>query len=112
MAGTIARRVFVEDERRNGSFLRMTWHPERRAFVVSNWEGSVCVGATRVPVEGASSLIAVLADGLTEAAAPTSPLPRQRLTLAQHLRTWWHDRTAHAAISHLRDKRRPTNRAA
>ena len=51
MAGTITRRVFVEDERRNGSFLRMTWHPERRAFVVSNWDGSVCVGATRVPVE-------------------------------------------------------------
>ena len=38
------RRVFVEDARRNGQFLRVTWHGERQQFVVSNWEDTVCVG--------------------------------------------------------------------
>jgi hypothetical protein len=97
MAATAVRRVFVEDERRDGRFLRMTWHAERRTFVVSTWEGSVCVGATRVPVQDAPALIEVLAGGLADAAAaPPHPAPAGRRTLRQHLQAWWHDRRSPA----------------
>lgn len=85
------RRVFVEDQRRDGKFLRVTWHGDRRTFVVSTWDGSVCVGATRVPVEQASALIEVFARGLAEAASQAPVRPR-RLTLWQHLHAWWADR--------------------
>lgn len=100
MVGTGVRRVFVEDERRDGKFLRMTWHPDRRTFVVSTWDGSVCVGATRVPVADAPALIEVLAHGLADAATPSEP--RGRLSLRQHLRVWWRERTAAAAVVELR----------
>src|SRR5438034_8540495 len=42
------RRVFIEDLCRDGMFLRVTWHCEHSAFVVSHWQGEVCVAATRV----------------------------------------------------------------
>jgi hypothetical protein len=29
------RRVFIEDVRGGGSYLRATWHPERRLFAIS-----------------------------------------------------------------------------
>jgi hypothetical protein len=96
MAATAVRRVFVEDERRDGRFLRMTWHAERRTFVVSTWEGSVCVGATRVPVQQAPALIEVLAGGLADAASPPRADPARPLTLRQHLQAWWRDRRSPA----------------
>ncbi len=64
------RRVFVEDARRNGQFLRVTWHGEQQQFVVSNWDGNLCVGATRVPVESIPELVSLLVEGLAEAASP------------------------------------------
>jgi hypothetical protein len=103
MGGAGVRRVFVEDQRRDGKFLRMTWHPDRRTFVVSTWDGTVCVGATRVPVEQAPAMIEVLARGLADAATPAErPM---RLSLREHLRAWWRDRTASAAIVELRQAR-------
>jgi hypothetical protein len=72
-----ARRVFVEDSRRNGLFLRVTWHPEARQFVVSNWDGEVCLAATRVAVEDASELIGLLANGLADAATLASAPPAE-----------------------------------
>ena len=68
--GPSRRRVFVEDARRNGQFLRVTWHAEQQQFVVSNWEGNLCVGATRVPLEQVPELVSLLVDGLAEAAGP------------------------------------------
>jgi hypothetical protein len=104
MVSAGVRRVFVEDERRDGKFLRMTWHPDRRTFVVSTWEGAVCVGAARIRVEQAPPLIEVLAWGLADAAA--GPIePPQRLTLREHLRTWWRQRTATAPIMELHPDR-------
>jgi hypothetical protein len=86
-------RVFVEDARRNGSFLRVTWHPEPRQFVVSNWEGNVCVGATQVPVDRSPELIALLADGLVDAARhPEAVGPAVPQTLGGHLTSWWRAR--------------------
>jgi hypothetical protein len=70
------RRVFVEDARRNGQFLRVTWHGEQQQFVVSNWDGNLCVGATRVPVESIPELVSLLVDGLAEAATPAPPAER------------------------------------
>ena len=98
------RRVFVEDARRNGQFLRVTWHAEGQQFVVSNWDGNVCVGATRVPVAEAPSLVALLVQGVADAAArPHRPTERTRpRTLRDHLRAWWQERTATAAIRQLR----------
>ena len=66
------RRVFVEDARRNGQFLRVTWHAEQQQFVVSNWDDNLCIGATRVPVESVPELVALLVDGLAEAVVPAS----------------------------------------
>jgi hypothetical protein len=71
-APTHPRRVLIEDARGDGSYLRTTWHPDRRAFVVSTWRGEVCTGAVRVPVGAAGELVRVLVDGLTEAARTTA----------------------------------------
>jgi hypothetical protein len=71
------RRVFVEDARRNGQFLRVTWHAEQQQFVVSNWDDNLCVGATRIPVDQVPELVSLLVDGLAEAASPTPP-PAER----------------------------------
>ncbi len=98
------RRVFVEDARRNGQFLRLTWHGDRQQFVVSNWEGTVCVGATRVPVEAAPDLVSVLVDGLADVSARSVAAPAPPRTLADHLRTWWHARAQRAPIVPLRSQ--------
>jgi hypothetical protein len=70
---TRRRRVFVEDARREGAYLRVTWHPDGRQFVVSTWTDEVCTGAVRVPVEEAAALVGLLADGMAEAAAAAPP---------------------------------------
>jgi hypothetical protein len=67
------RRVLIEDTRRDGSYLRTTWHAERRAFVVSTWRGEVCTGAVRVPVAAAGELASLLIDGLAHAAQTPAP---------------------------------------
>lgn len=75
------RRVLIEDARRDGSYLRTTWHAERRAFVVSTWRGEVCTGAVRVPVAAAGELARLLIDGLAHAATappPTAPSAKTR----------------------------------
>jgi hypothetical protein len=93
----VRARVFVEDARRNGQFLRATWHGERQQFVLSNWEGTVCVGATRVPVTEAPALVALLVEGMADAAArPCAPAPPR--TLRQHLRVWWGERGHRATV--------------
>lgn len=104
----------MEDARRNGQFLRVTWHRDRQQYVVSNWDGTVCVGATRVPVEEAPALIDVLARGLADAAAdgqvPLEPAPR---TLVEHLRAWWRERSRPAVAAAVRRPsiRHPLRRA-
>ena len=71
------RRVFVEDARRNGQFLRVTWHAEPQQFVVSNWDDNLCVGATRIPVDQVPELVSLLVEGLADAASPAPP-PAER----------------------------------
>jgi hypothetical protein len=62
------RRVVIEDDRRDGHWLRTTWHAERGVFVISHWADDVCVAATRIPVEAAAELIEVLVNGLASTA--------------------------------------------
>ena len=83
-------RLFIEDARRNGVYLRTTWHADAQTFVVSTWQDEVCTGAVRVPREGAAQLIALLADGLAESAsapAPTAPAGRAT-TVVERVRAW------------------------
>jgi hypothetical protein len=85
------RCVLIEDARRDGSYLRTTWHAERRAFVVSTWRGEVCTGAVRVPVAAAGELARLLIDGLTHAAT-TPGVPeakyRSRPDVLARARAW------------------------
>ncbi len=98
-------RVLVDDTRRNGAFLRVTWHPEGRQFVVSNWDGQVCVGATRVDVQDAARIMGLLADGLADAASrPPTEEPRAPSSLRQVLLDWWRARRRTATITELRDR--------
>lgn len=74
-------RVFLEDLRRDGQYLRVTWHPERSAFVMSHWRDDVCVAATRIAATDAAELITLLANGLADAAsAPPVPAAAPKRT--------------------------------
>lgn len=97
-------RVFIEDARRNGQFLRVTWHGERQQFVVSNWDGTVCVGATRVPVAEAPELVGLLVTGIADAASAASAaraVPPGPRTLREHLTVWWRERGSQAVVTAL-----------
>ena len=59
------------DPRDESRSLRLSWHPELAAFVVSLWRGDRCVGTAQVPAADAPQLIGALADGL----ASTVPTP-------------------------------------
>lgn len=87
-------RVFIEDSRANGLYLRTTWHAEENQFVISTWDDTVCTGAVRVPAEQAAALIGLLADGLADAATrhrrlvavpPAEPAARGRRPSLQEL---------------------------
>jgi hypothetical protein len=79
-------RVLIEDARRDGHHLRVTWHPDKRQFVLSTWSSDVCTGASRVAVEDAAELTSLLVDGLADAArrpeAPAPSVPSTRPGLA------------------------------
>lgn len=73
------RRVLIEDARGDGSYLRVTWHPEGgktgQVFVVSTWREEVCTGAIRVPVAASADLAGLVLDGLRDAATnPPAPV--------------------------------------
>ena len=76
------RRVFIEDLRRDGMFLRVTWHSDHSAFVVSHWNRDVCVAATRVAATDVAELAVLLTNGLSDAltsaqAQPPAPTGRE-----------------------------------
>ena len=71
----LARRLLLPDVRGDGSFVRVTWHPERRLVVLSHWHDDVCVSASRLAIEDAAELIAMLANALRDAAGPDEAAP-------------------------------------
>jgi hypothetical protein len=86
------RRLFIEDARRNGLYLRTTWHPEAGQFVISTWNDDVCTGAVRVPVAEVAQLIGLLADGLADVAAVPPQAPdasrTRRMSLLDRMLAW------------------------
>jgi hypothetical protein len=65
--GQFSHRVFVEDARENGGYLRATWHAERGVFVVSHWNADVCLAATQLSPADAGRLVGLLANGMGDA---------------------------------------------
>jgi hypothetical protein len=61
--------------RKDGTFLRVTWHSDRSAFVISHWQRDVCVAATRVAAQDVAELSALLANGLADALANAQAQP-------------------------------------
>ena len=57
----------LPDARGDGSFVRVTWHPDRRLVVLSHWRDDVCVSASRLAVEDAAALLALLAGAVGDA---------------------------------------------
>ena len=53
-------RVFLLDARGEGQYLRATWHPNGRLFVLSHWQDDVCVAATRLDLADAGELMSLL----------------------------------------------------
>ena len=82
------QRVFIEDVRGNGHYLRATWHRERGMFVVSTWRDEVCTGAVRLPVEGSVELASLIIDGLGDAMARPVEAARGRRRRPAYLDTW------------------------
>lgn len=76
------QRVLIGDTRRNGRYLRATWHAEGRMFVLSTWTDELCTGAVRIPVQKAPELINLLSDGLGDALDPRPVEPRQPSPMA------------------------------
>lgn len=102
------RRVLIEDSRRNGRYLRTTWHAEGRMFVLSTWTDEICTGAVRIPVDKAHLLVNLLSDGMGDAldaksvpAAAKAPrkkpsptaasLQRQLSEAKDRFLGWWRD---------------------
>jgi hypothetical protein len=103
-------RVIIEDARHNGHYLRITWHPERRQFVVSTWRDDVCTGAAQLSAADGAEVAALLVEGLADAATTPVPAPatgagpgeggaaladRAAAAIAR-LRAWWRRSTAPA----------------
>ncbi|HEY3140523.1 MAG TPA: hypothetical protein VGJ86_05305 [Acidimicrobiales bacterium] len=82
------QRVFIEDNRGNGHYLRATWHSDRDMLVVSTWRDEVCTGAVRLPVEGSVELASLIIDGLAEAVARPAETGRSRRRSPAYLDTW------------------------
>ena len=76
-------------------FLRVTWHPEHSAFVLSHWQQDVCVAATRVAAEDVAPVVALLTNGVSDAlvasreAPPAPPIRRAHSKLIQRLLLCW-----------------------
>ena len=109
---TKRHRVFIEDARRNGSYLRATWHPERRIFVLSTWYGEVCTGAIRLPAAEAVELVGLVVDGLGEmAGAPRVERGGRRADLRTRLARWFRSRAGQATtVLPLRNVSRTSER--
>jgi hypothetical protein len=86
-------RVFLDDVRGNGLYLRATWHNDSATIVFSHWNGEVCVASTPVALTDCTKLIDLMVRSLSAVAerrlSPAEP-PRPR-----------------SAISRLKDRLRP-----
>ena len=105
---TFGNRVVIEDLRDNGTYLRVTWHPDGRTFVVSHWRDDVCLAATRVDPSAAPDLIALLARGLGDVAAANVTTARVEAGRRSSTGRW--KRIQRAITERLRPPRRGDER--
>jgi hypothetical protein len=61
--------VVVPDQRGGGRWMRVTWHDEADAVVLSLWRETGCVGTVRVDRGDVPALVTALVEGL----APAGP---------------------------------------
>lgn len=59
------------DIRGDDRTMRVSWHPERGAVVLSLWAGAVCRGSFRMSTEDVPRLLSLLA-GIAEAVPPAA----------------------------------------
>ena len=59
------------DQRDPSRSLRLSWHPEIAAFVVSIWRNNSCVATHHLPAGDAVDVVTVLAQGLADGATGT-----------------------------------------
>ena len=69
------RATWLADAREDGHALRVSWHGEQGCAVVSTWRDGRCTGSARLTPAEVARLVAVLTEGLAEAAA--APVPRE-----------------------------------
>jgi hypothetical protein len=63
-----ARATWFADDRGIERRLKVSWHPERKLFVLSVWDRDTCTATFRLPVGEAPRLISALAHALGQAA--------------------------------------------
>jgi hypothetical protein len=68
-----ARSTVLLDLRGEGRALRVTWHQEEGAVVLSTWRESLCVSSVRLSAADAAELVSSLAGALAAAAAHQAP---------------------------------------
>jgi hypothetical protein len=110
------RRACFDDGRDAGRTMRTSWHLHEGVVVLSLWQGLVCTGSFRLPIEDAPRLIAELVEALGSAvkgdSTASSPAEAEsagfgRSTLADWWRRWRHRLGSEMAeIINLSDRRR------
>jgi hypothetical protein len=66
--------AWFADDRGVERRLKVTWHPQRRMFVLSVWHRDTCTATFRLPLGEALRLVSTLVEGLGRAAAsPYAP---------------------------------------
>lgn len=84
----------ITDPRGGGRFVRLSWHLERRAIIVSHWRDGLCVSTTTVGPEHFGDIVGFVAKALGDLAlqggrtgADDSPPPGGR-RLGERARSW------------------------
>jgi hypothetical protein len=65
--------TWFADERGIDRRLKVSWHPDRRLFVLSVWHDDTCTATFRLPLGEAARLVGVLVGVLGEAAEAAEP---------------------------------------
>ena len=63
----------IPDQRGDGRWMRVTWHPEADVVVLSLWRENACVGTLRLECHEVPALVAALVEGLVEPPAVSLP---------------------------------------
>ncbi len=61
--------MWFADERCVERRMKVSWHPERRLFVLSLWHGDVCTATFRLPLGEVPRLVGTLVDALSRTAS-------------------------------------------